>query len=168
MRPRLQAKLTAQANELTALRSQISETQRLVENYERKVEEAKEEAEYERLEREILEERFNELEAEAEDLRERVVLGDIREEVRLEAELAAEGESVPEEDEAEVDKRMKAVLLEKQNERLKEALLKLRDMSADAETEHRRTVAELERELQSFQDEGLRGTFCNSAPHSAF
>lgn len=56
------------------------------------------------------------------------------------------------------------VQLEKQNERMKEALLRLRDMSAENDAEVRRRIGELERDLVGVEE--MRGAFLPFLPFS--
>ena len=92
----------------------------------------------------MAEEKYEVLEATAETLRERVA------ELEVEAAVVAErsgglelgGGATP----AEADALAHAQLV-KQNERLKEALVRLRDLTADNEQESRRRIHDLEKEL---------------------
>ena len=88
----------------------------------------------------MAEEKYEVLEATVETLRERVA------ELEVEAAVVAERSGGLEPGAGETDALAHAQLV-KQNERLKEALVRLRDLTADNEQESRRRIHDLEKEL---------------------
>lgn len=128
LRPKLQQKLTSQQTELIALRRELADAQQLSELNESRLLDAQESLEMAALDREVAEERAEVAEGEVEELRERlavveVELGVLREGPRVEGE---EGDG--EKEEGSVDPAVAGSLayiqLEKQNARLKEALIR--------------------------------------------
>ncbi|WWC88610.1 uncharacterized protein L201_003523 [Kwoniella dendrophila CBS 6074] len=148
-RVKLQAKFQEiQSSLITAQKSSRdlqSENNRL----EIKAAEAMDQLEMAALDREVAEEKAETAELEKEKLSERLE--------ELEIEVA-----VLKEENAEYEKPISGlegertslafVQLEKHNERLKEALIRLRDVSTEAEREHKAKVSELEKELTSQED----------------
>jgi len=78
---------------------------------------------------------------------------------RVEVELGVmkEGGALGEGGDSNAKTSLAYIQLEKQNERLKEALIRLRDMSQETEQEQRRRIAEMEKDITSIDD--LQGQY---------
>lgn len=101
------------------------------------------------LDREVAEEKAEAAESELERLNERL------QDLELEVAVLKEENEEYEKPVAGLDGERSSlafVQLEKHNERLKEALIRLRDVSTDAEKEHRMKIQELEKELSAQED----------------
>lgn len=110
--------------------------------------EAGEQLEMAMLDKEVAEERAEAAEAEMESLKEQLAIHEVELKVFKEA-----GEGGGGQDGADPARTTMAYIqLERHNERLKEALVRLRDISHETETEHRRKIQELERDLASLDD----------------
>ncbi|WVQ65710.1 uncharacterized protein L199_003888 [Kwoniella botswanensis] len=148
-RVKLQAKFQEIQSSLITAQITSKDLQSENNRLELKAAEAMDQLEMAALDREVAEEKAESAELEKEKLNERVQ--------ELELEVA-----VLKEENAEYEKPVSGlegertslafVQLEKHNERLKEALIRLRDVSAEAEREHKSKVAEMERELTSQED----------------
>lgn len=144
---KLQAKLQPQSSELVQLRKQIAESALRFANIENMQAEHDAELENATLDREMAEETSEMLKAEVEALRERC------EELGLEVEvLREENEELGREMSPEERGSQGWVQLERSNERLREALLRLRDMTQENETELKGRVKELEGEVKELGD----------------
>ncbi|KAJ3191687.1 hypothetical protein HK101_007497 [Irineochytrium annulatum] len=137
---------------LSELQAELRESRRLLkdalaekESLELQVLEANEALEMMTLDKEVAEERAEVLQGESEQLREKI------EEITIELEVMKEeaGEGGVGGESSSVD----AKNLERQNERLKEALLRLRDASSATETELKDTITDLKSELTRLQEE---------------
>ncbi|KAJ7246396.1 dynein associated protein-domain-containing protein [Mycena rebaudengoi] len=153
LRPKLQAKLNSQQTELIATRRELSDTQQLAQLAEGRLVDAQEQLEMAMLDKEVAEERAEAAEAELEDVTERLAI------VEVELGVLKEGEEEGGVEEEVGNKSMSAgkdslayIQLEKHNDRLKEALLRLRDMSQETEQEQRRRIAEMERDIVGLDD----------------
>ncbi|RDB28736.1 Dynactin, isoform [Hypsizygus marmoreus] len=139
--PKLQAKLTSQQTELIAARRELADAQQLSQLAETRLLDAQEHLEMATLDKEVAEERAEIAEAELEELREKLAIVEVEMEV-LKEDGAAGGEA------SSAGKDSLAYIqLEKHNERLKEALVKLRDMTQETEQEQRRRIAEMEKDI---------------------
>ncbi|KAJ7729076.1 dynein associated protein-domain-containing protein [Mycena maculata] len=149
LRPKLQAKLNSQQTELIAARRDLADAQQLAQLADGRILDAQEQLEMAMLDKEVAEERAEAAEAELEEVTERLAI------VEVELGVLKEGEQVEGEGEDEVgNNSMSAgkdslayIQLEKHNDRLKEALLRLRDMSHETEQEQRRRIAEMEKDI---------------------
>ncbi|KAH9486203.1 Dynactin, 150 kDa isoform [Psilocybe cubensis] len=152
-RPKLQAKLTSLQSELIATRRELADAQQLSQLAESRVIDAQEQLEMVMLDKEVAEERAELAEAELEDVKEKLAILEV--EVDVLKEEGAETGDTPAKD------SMAYIQLEKQNERLKEALIKLRDMTQESEQEQRRRISEMEKDvsdaenLQASYDEAM-------------
>jgi dynactin 1 len=117
LRPKLQAKLNSQQTELIATRRELADAKQLAELSEGRVVDAQEQLEMVMLDKEVAEERAEIAESELDDLRERLAIAEV------ELEVLKEGEEVGEGGEA-AKTSLAYIQLEKQNERLKEALIR--------------------------------------------
>ncbi|KAJ7774997.1 dynactin [Mycena metata] len=150
LRPKLQAKLNSQQTELIATRRDLADAQQLAQLAEARILDTQEQLEMAMLDKEVAEERAEAAEAELEDVTERLAIAEVELGVLKDGEEEEEG---GEEHEAG-NKSMSAgkdslayIQLEKHNDRLKEALLRLRDMSQETEQDQRRRIAEMEKDI---------------------
>jgi dynactin 1 len=118
LRPKFQAKLTSQQTELIALRRELADSKQLAELSEGRVVDAQEQLEMAMLDKEVAEERAEIAESELDDLRERLAIAEVELEVMKDGEEAVEG------GEMNTKTSLAYIQLEKQNERLKEALIR--------------------------------------------
>ncbi|KAF9488647.1 dynactin [Pleurotus eryngii] len=166
IRPKLTGKLTQQqstiaalTSTITQLKAEMAETRKESEDareekeaFDSRIEDLTEQLEMVMLDREVAEEKAETAMEECRELKERVAV--------LEVELGvlrgggATGEQ-SDESGAAVDtgnNNLAYIQLEKQNERMKEALIRLRDISQENEREHRRRIAELEKDVDGFDE----------------
>ncbi|GAA5942628.1 uncharacterized protein JCM15063_000844 [Sporobolomyces koalae] len=136
--------------ELESLQSKFEDLQEQVEHHLLDKEIAESELEEEKAQRKTLEERIGELETEVTVFRE--------ENARLEGPPAEEGDNP---DQGNAVSSIAYRQLEKQNLRLKDALLRLRDLTTEAETEAKKKIETLEKELDLSSD--LQGDLDNMA-----
>ncbi|KAL0951934.1 hypothetical protein HGRIS_008587 [Hohenbuehelia grisea] len=126
------------------------------ENLENQIAEASEQAELAMLDREMAEERAETKEEECRELRERVAQLEVEIGVLKKGGSNQSSAGEGDEEEGDQDDSVKSSVayaqLERQNERLKEALIRLRDLSQEAEREHRRRIAELEKDADGVDD----------------
>lgn len=118
LRPKLQAKLTSQQTELIATRRELADLKQLAELNEGRVLDAQEQLEMAMLDKEVAEERAEIAEAELDDLKERLAIAEV------ELEVIKDGGEGEEDGETNAKNSLAYIQLEKQNERLKEALIR--------------------------------------------
>ncbi|KDR85814.1 hypothetical protein GALMADRAFT_234908 [Galerina marginata CBS 339.88] len=152
LRPKLQAKLTSLQTDLIATRRELADAQQLSQLGESRVIDAQEQLEMVMLDKEVAEERAELAEAELEDVKERLAILEV--EVDVLKEEGHEAGDTPAKD------SLAFIQLEKQNERLKEALIKLRDMSQESEQDQRRRISEMEKDVSNI--EGLQASYDES------
>ncbi|KIY73325.1 dynactin [Cylindrobasidium torrendii FP15055 ss-10] len=158
LRPKLQAKLSQLQTELIATKRELSDAQQLAQHSDSRVLDNQEMLEMAMLDKEVAEERAELAEAELEDIKERLAIAEVELEVYKESE-ELEREEV-EEGAAPVKDSMAYVQLEKQNERLKEALLRLRDMTQESDLDQRRRISEMEKDMTGLDE--LRAQFASA------
>ncbi|KAG8906123.1 hypothetical protein FRB99_007513, partial [Tulasnella sp. 403] len=149
LRPKLQAKLQALQTENLALKRSVADQATNVSSMEKKLEENAEQMEMMMLDKEVAEERAEVAEAELEGEKE------AKAQLEVELEVWRKGQATPSDAESDVNtgrSEMAFRQLEKQNERLKEALIKLRDLTQETDGEQRRRIADLEKELAGVDD----------------
>ncbi|KAG6812629.1 hypothetical protein H0H92_001712 [Tricholoma furcatifolium] len=144
LRPKLQAKLMSQQTELTAAKRELADIQQLSQLSESRLLESQEQLEMAMLDKEVAEERSELAEAELEELKERFAVLEVEINVLREGGESTDGNAGKD--------SLAYIQLEKQNERLKEALIKLRDMTQDTEQEQRRRISEMEKDLVGIDD----------------
>ncbi|KAH9082254.1 dynein associated protein-domain-containing protein [Lactarius deliciosus] len=144
LRPKLQAKLVQQQTELIAVRRELADAQQLSELAETRNLDALEQLEMAMLDKEVAEERAETAEGEIEELKEKLAV------VEVELEVIKEGAS--EGGNSNVAGSLAYIQLEKQNARLKEALIRLRDLSQETEQEQRKRITEMEKDVMSVDD----------------
>ncbi|KAI9513092.1 dynein associated protein-domain-containing protein [Russula earlei] len=145
LRPKLQAKLMQQQTELIAGRRELADARQLSELAETRNLDTLEQLEITMLDKEVAEERAEAAEAELEELKEKLAV------VEVELEFIKEGASA-EGGGSSVTGSIAYIQLEKQNARLKEALIRLRDVSQDTEQEQRRRIADMEKDVMNVED----------------
>ncbi|KAM5535272.1 hypothetical protein V8D89_011078 [Ganoderma adspersum] len=146
LRPKLQAKLTQQQTELIATKRELADAQQLAQLADGRILDAQEQLEMAMLDKEMAEERAEVAEADLEEEREKLAI--------LEVELQHLREGGGEEDggESNIKQSLAYIQLEKQNERLKEALVRLRDITAETDHEQRRRISEMEKDVISLDE----------------
>ncbi|KAF7320182.1 CAP-Gly domain-containing protein [Mycena kentingensis (nom. inval.)] len=155
LRPKLQAKLTSMQTELIETRRDLADAQQLAELAEGRILDAQEQLEMSMLDKEVAEERAEAAETELEEVKERLAIVEVELDVLKEGGVrdeTEEGSDTGNKSMAKGKDSLAYVQLEKQNERLKEALLRLRDMTQDTDHEQRRRIAEMERDLAGAED----------------
>ncbi|KAH8119806.1 dynactin [Phellopilus nigrolimitatus] len=147
LRPKLQQKLAALQQEITSNRRALADSEQLQATNENRMLDAQEQLEMAMLDKEVAEERAEAAEMELQSLQEKF------ESLEVELESLNEGGATAG---GEVEDSIKSSIaynqLEKHNDRLKEALIRLRDVSRETEQEQRHRIAELERELQGVEE----------------
>ncbi|KAK0466245.1 dynactin [Desarmillaria tabescens] len=149
LRPKLQAKLSSLQTDLIATKRELADAQQLAQLSETRLLDGQELLEMAMLDKEVAEERAEMAEAELEELKDRLSLAEVELEVYKEehADISIDEES------SNAGKDSVAYLhLEKQNERLKEALVRLRDMTQETEMEQRRKISEMEKDVGGIED----------------
>ncbi|KAL2797061.1 dynein associated protein-domain-containing protein [Aspergillus keveii] len=142
---KLQAKYQPQQLEITELRKKLKEAEARVEEIEKLQAEHETLMEIATLDREMAEETADALRHESEALRVKV------EELQLEAEvLREENEELGQVMSPEEKSSHGWLQLEKTNERLREALLRLRDMTQQQESELKDQIQELQQDLEDY------------------
>ncbi|KIY50506.1 hypothetical protein FISHEDRAFT_64716 [Fistulina hepatica ATCC 64428] len=146
LRPKLQAKLTSQQTELIATRRDLADAQQLSELAESRLADSQEQLEMAMLDKEVAEERAEIAEAELEEIKERLAV------VEVELNVIKSGESAEGMDQEAGKNTLAYIQLEKQNERLKEALVRLRDVTQQTDQEQRQRISEMEKDLTGIDD----------------
>lgn len=141
---KLQAKYQPQQQEIIELRRQLKEAEAKFEAVEDQQAENDSVLEMATLDREMAEETAEALKTELDALRQK------HEEVELEVEiLREENQELGKEMSPEEKTSQGWIQMEKSNERLREALLRLREVTQQQESESRQQIRELERDLQA-------------------
>ncbi|EGN93727.1 hypothetical protein SERLA73DRAFT_172019 [Serpula lacrymans var. lacrymans S7.3] len=146
LRPKLQAKLSQLQTDLTATRRELSDAQQLAQLTDSRSVDSQEQLEMAMLDKEVAEERAEIAEAELEEVREKLAV------VEVEMNVLKEGGDPGEGGDSNIKSSLAFIQLEKQNERLKEALIRLRDMSQETEQEQRRRITEMEKDITGVDD----------------
>ncbi|KAF9022611.1 dynactin [Hymenopellis radicata] len=149
LRPKLQAKLTSLQTEVIVAKREAADAQQLLQLSETRVVDGQEMLEMTMLDKEMAEERAEMAETELEDVKERLAIAEVELEVYKESEELDNEEG----NASTVGKDSLAYIqLEKQNERLKEALLRLRDMTQETDLDQRRKISELQKDIGSVDE----------------
>ncbi|KAF9800882.1 hypothetical protein IEO21_10271 [Rhodonia placenta] len=119
LRPKLQAKLSSQQTELITTRRELADAQQLAQMAESRIVDMQEQLEMATLDKEMAEERAEMAEAELEEVKENLAIVEVELQVLKEG-----GERAEEVTETPVKQSLAYIQLEKQNERLKEALIR--------------------------------------------
>ncbi|KAJ3710076.1 hypothetical protein C8R42DRAFT_541473, partial [Lentinula raphanica] len=149
LRPKLQSKLQSQQTEITSLKQEVNELKAQVKLWEERKETVESELEMCMLDKEMAEEKAEIANTELEAVKEQLA------EVEVEVEVLREEKELwqlENEDGGKTKDTLAYIQLEKQNERLKEALLRLRDMTQETDQDQRRRIAEMEKDLATFED----------------
>ncbi len=163
LRPKLQAKLNQQQTDLIATRRELADAQQLAQLAESRIVDTQEQLEMAMLDKEMAEERAEVAEADLEEAREKLAI------LEVETEHLREGGSESSSLQSEVSSLIKFLVvegggdtsvkeslvyiqLEKQNERLKEALIRLRDITQETEQDQRRRIAEMEKDVTTLDE----------------
>ncbi|KAG6879324.1 hypothetical protein C0992_003541 [Termitomyces sp. T32_za158] len=151
LRPKLQAKLMSQQTELAATKREIADAQQLAQLSENRLFDAQEQLEMAMLDKEVAEERSELAETELEELKEKYAVLEV--EIKVLREGGGGINPITGEDSFDSIKNSLAYIqLEKQNERLKEALIKLRDVTQETEQDQRRRISEMEKDIIGLDD----------------
>ena len=118
LRPKLQAKLNSLQTDLIATRRELADAQQLSQLHDSRVVDSQEQMEMAMLDKEMAEERAEAAEAELEEVKERLAV------VEVELQVVRDGGEGEPGGEAVVKQSLAYVQLEKQNQRLKEALIR--------------------------------------------
>ncbi|KAJ2935346.1 hypothetical protein H1R20_g1748, partial [Candolleomyces eurysporus] len=143
LRPKLQAKLNAQQTELIATKRELADAQQLAQLAENRIADAQDQLELATLDKEVAEARAEEAEASLDELKEQLAMLKVENEV---LKNGGDGET------GSANDSLAFIQLEKQNERLKEALIRLRDMSQETEHDQRRRIAEMEKDVRQYEE----------------
>ncbi|KAF8634861.1 hypothetical protein AX15_000617 [Amanita polypyramis BW_CC] len=146
LRPKLQAKLNTQQTELISTRRELADAQQLSQLAESRLVDSQEQLEMAMLDKEVAEERAELVEAELEEVKEKFAVLEVEIGVLKEG-----GVSVDKEVTDAIKDSLEYIQLEKQNERLKEALIKLRDVTSETEQEQRKRILEMEKDVGEFE-----------------
>ncbi|PBK76520.1 dynactin [Armillaria solidipes] len=149
LRPKLQAKLNSLQTDLIASKRELADAQQLAQLAETRLLDGQELLEMAMLDKEVAEERAEMAESELEELKDRLSLAEVELEVYKEEH---EDASIDEESSNTGKDSVAYLHLEKQNERLKEALVRLRDMTQETEMEQRRKISEMEKDVGGIED----------------
>ena len=147
-RPKLQAKIVELAAEVKELRRTAKDAEIQRATAEDKLEDLNEQLEMAALDKEVAEEKAEDAVARVAETQERLAALNIeldmlrKDEQRIVSAVANESGA-----DASVTSSLAYITLAKQNERLKEALLRLRDMTTETEKENKRRISDLEKEL---------------------
>ncbi|GMK57406.1 hypothetical protein CspeluHIS016_0402400 [Cutaneotrichosporon spelunceum] len=155
IRAKLQAKFQEQSGEIAKLKRENSDMRSENELLESQRQDAFDQAEMATLDREVAEEKAEAAEAETERLSEKIQ--ELELEVAVLKEENAEYEKPIDGLEGGAHTSIAYIQLEKHNERLKDAVIQLRDMLHDTEKEYKLKIQDLEKELSSNTD--LSGHF---------
>ncbi|KAI0801398.1 dynactin [Fomes fomentarius] len=146
LRPKLQAKLNQQQTDLIATRRELADAQQLAQLAESRIVDTQEQLEMAMLDKEMAEERAEVAEADLEEAREKLAI------LEVETEHLREGGIVEGGGDTSVKESLVYIQLEKQNERLKEALIRLRDITQETEQDQRRRIAEMEKDVTTLDE----------------
>ncbi|THH01217.1 hypothetical protein EW026_g1444 [Hermanssonia centrifuga] len=144
LRPKLQAKLNSLQTELISTKRELADAQQLSHLSDNRIVDSQEQLEMAMLDKEMAEERAEAAEADLEEVKERLAI--------VEVELQVLREGGDDGNENVVKQSLAYIQLEKQNERLKEALIRLRDLSQETEQEQRKRIAEMEKDFIAIDD----------------
>ncbi|KAA1478090.1 hypothetical protein DENSPDRAFT_787589 [Dentipellis sp. KUC8613] len=148
LRPKLQAKLTQQQTELIETRRELADAKQLADLADSRIVDAQEQLEMAMLDKEVAEERAEAAEAEVDELKEKLAV------VEVELGVMKEGGGVYLRAGADpqVTSSMAYIQLERQNSRLKEALIRLREITQETEQEQRRRIADMEKDVMNVDE----------------
>ncbi|KAG8833690.1 hypothetical protein FRC17_010222 [Serendipita sp. 399] len=145
-RPKLVAKLRELQEDAKQTKQELHDQYTKLQEAESKVVELSERLELATLDKEMAEVRAESAELEVDELKEQLESAKVEIDVLRGSGNAASGNST------DGTQTLAFIQLERQNERLKEALLRLRDISQETELDQRRKIAELEKELAASEE----------------
>ncbi|TFY71856.1 hypothetical protein EVG20_g1162 [Dentipellis fragilis] len=149
LRPKLQAKLTQQQTELITTRRELADAKQLADLADSRIVDAQEQLEMAMLDKEVAEERAEAAEAEVDELKEKLAVVEVELGVMKESgEGGEEGAGT----DPQVTSSMAYIQLERQNSRLKEALIRLREITQETEQEQRRRIADMEKDVMNVDE----------------
>ncbi|KAI9344183.1 dynein associated protein-domain-containing protein [Zopfochytrium polystomum] len=143
----MNTKISDLQNELKDTRKMMTEAIDSKQVIEGQLHEAHEALEMMTLDKEMAEERAETLSTEMEALQDRI------DELQIELEVLQEGGALDDEGTGEMSSSAKIQQLERQNDRLKEALVRLRDVTASQEAELKDKISSLERDNMNYIDQ---------------
>ncbi|KAF9447534.1 hypothetical protein P691DRAFT_706592 [Macrolepiota fuliginosa MF-IS2] len=148
VKPKLQLKLNQLQQDLIATKRELADAQQLSQLAEGRVVDTQDQLEMAMLDKEMAEEKAETAELELEEVKEKLAVLQVEMNVMKgeDGEAAASAPPSPEKN------SLAYIQLEKQNERLKEALLKLRDLSQDTEHEQRKRIQEMEKDIETLDE----------------
>ncbi|CAG8525134.1 15381_t:CDS:10 [Acaulospora morrowiae] len=147
VKPKLQSKVTEAQQEVRELRKQLKDINSEKELFEGRYNETVESLESVTLDKELAEEKAENLQHEVNLLKEKI------EEISVDLDVfKQEGDIIQSSINGEERPSVEIIQLEKHNERLKEALVRLRDISSEQEADLNKKIKVLEKELTSLQD----------------
>ncbi|KAH8094699.1 dynactin, partial [Cristinia sonorae] len=147
LRPKLQAKLSQLQTDLITTKRELADAQQLSQLAESRNLDNQEQLEMAMLDKEVAEERAELAESDLEELREKLAMLEVEIEVLREGGDAGGGTN-----ESAVKESLAYIQLEKQNERLKEALIRLRDVTQENDQEQRRRIAGMEKDITTVDE----------------
>lgn len=141
-------KVQTMSAQLLSLQTSEKELSLIKAELEERIEDLGEQLEMAALDREMAEEKAEAAAAELETLKE------VNEEMSLEVEVLREENAMYEHGPVDESERTSTgwIQLEKQNERLKAALIQIRDITSETDAEQKKRISELEKELSSLAD----------------
>nr|CAG8434267.1 15014_t:CDS:2 [Entrophospora candida] len=146
VKPKLQAKMTEMQQELRELRKQMKDITAEKDLFENKFTESMESMEIMTLDKEMAEEKAENLQHEVNLLKEKI------EEISVDLNVfKQEGDMISQID-GEGRTTLETIQLERHNARLKEALVKLRDMAGEQEADLNKKIKFLEKELANYHE----------------
>lgn len=148
LRPRLQAKLNQLQQDSLQTRRELQDQATELQAAEARLVQASEDLEMAILDKEMEKEKAEAAEQELDDMKEQLAVCQVELNV-LKEHGAASGKPG---DASDGKFTLAYIQLERQNERLKEALVRLRDLSQEAEQDQRRRIADLEKELAASEE----------------
>lgn len=148
IRPKLQAKMNEMATELKELRKELKDVHTEKENLDSRQIEQSETLEMMTLDKEMAEEKAEGLQFELDALKERLEEATIEMEILKEERGDLDNRELSEEEKSS----LAYIQIERQNDRLREALIRLRDISNEQEADLQRKVKDLERDVDSMQE----------------
>ncbi|SCZ96495.1 BZ3500_MvSof-1268-A1-R1_Chr8-2g10234 [Microbotryum saponariae] len=164
IKEKTRTKLVELANEVKELKKANKELRADRDAFESKFEDLNDQVEISLLDKEVAEERFDAVNVQLEAVKERAAELEVEVAVLREENSKLEGEGAEAVRQVEGGDATKTSLayiqLEKQNLRLKDALLRLRDLTSETEAEQKRKIADLEAELDLTSD--LQAEFENN------
>lgn len=146
LRPKLQAKLNSLQTELIATKRELADSQQLSQLSDNRIADWQEQLEMAMLDKEVAEERAEAAELEVEELQERLAV------IEVELTVVRDGTEGEGGGDNNVKQTLPYIQLEKQNERLKEALVRLRDITQETDQEQKMRISDMEKDVAEFEE----------------